>query len=85
MREVQIKDDSIRLGQLLKLADLVDAGGDAKPLLAQGAVTVNGEVETRRGRQLVEGDVIGLGAASVRVVSGRRGGQPRRSASRQDR
>ncbi len=67
--EVPIRDDSIRLGQFLKLADLVDTGSDVKPLLADGDVRVNGEVETRRGRQLVPGDVVTLDApAGVRTV-----------------
>jgi ribosome-associated protein len=67
MTEVPIRDESIRLGQFLKLADLIDSGADAKPLLAEGAVSVNGEVETRRGRQLVPGDVVTVGGASCRV------------------
>jgi ribosome-associated protein len=66
-REVPIRDDSIRLGQFLKLADLIDNGADAKPLLMRGLVVVNGEVETRRGRQLVKGDVVSCGEAAVRV------------------
>ena len=57
----------IRLGQLLKAAGLVDSGGEAKAVLAEALVTVNGEVETRRGRQLHPGDVVALGDASVRV------------------
>jgi ribosome-associated protein len=68
VREVPIRDDMIRLGQFLKLADLVDAGADAKPLLGDGHVFVNGELETRRGRQLVKGDVVSLGEDAVRVV-----------------
>ncbi|MCW2497485.1 RNA-binding S4 domain-containing protein [Jatrophihabitans sp.] len=67
MREVAIREGSIRLGQFLKLADLIEAGGDAKALLAAELVDVNGELETRRGRQLVSGDVVTVGAASVRV------------------
>jgi ribosome-associated protein len=61
----------IRLGQLLKLADVVADGGEAKALLAAGAVTVNGEPEGRRGRQLHPGDVVGVGvgADGLRVVS----------------
>jgi ribosome-associated protein len=67
-REVRLHDESIRLGQFLKLADLVDTGADAKGLLARGLVRVNGEVETRRGRQLAAGDVVEL--AGRRVVVG---------------
>jgi ribosome-associated protein len=67
---VPIRDESIRLGQFLKLANLIESGSDAKPLLADGVVQVNGEVETRRGRQLVPGDVVTLGPASARVVPG---------------
>jgi ribosome-associated protein len=68
--EVPIRDASIRLGQFLKLADLVDTGADVKPLLADGDVRVNGEVETRRGRQLVPGDVVRVDAPDgVRTVS----------------
>jgi len=66
-RVVPIRDGSIRLGQFLKLADLVDQGADAKPLLASGEVTVNGQVETRRGRQLVRGDVVSLAGSHARV------------------
>jgi ribosome-associated protein len=66
--DVPIRDDSIRLGQFLKLANLVESGADAKPLIQDGAVSVNGEVETRRGRQLVRGDVVTLGPQSARVA-----------------
>mgnify|MGYP003404374736 CR=1 FL=1 len=55
MDDVAISTDTIRLGQLLKLAGLVDSGSDAKFLLAGGEVSVNGETETRRGRQLRAG------------------------------
>jgi len=65
--DVPIRDESIRLGQFLKLANLVDSGSDAKALLADGLVTVNGEPETRRGRQLAKGDVVRLGDAAARV------------------
>jgi ribosome-associated protein len=67
--DVPIRDDSIRLGQFLKLANLVESGADAKPLIQDGAVSVNGEVETRRGRQLVRGDVVTLGPQSARVAA----------------
>lgn len=68
MRDVAIRDETIRLGQLLKLAGLVDAGGEAKMLLAEGLVTVNGEAEERRGRQLHRGDVVTLRDEIVRVA-----------------
>jgi ribosome-associated protein len=68
VREIRIRDDTIRLGQFLKLADLVESGGDLKPLLAEGLVRVNAEVETRRGRQLVRGDEVTLDGQTLRVV-----------------
>ena len=61
VRVVPIREGSIRLGQFLKLADLVEQGSDVRPLLAEGLVSVNGSVETRRGRQLVKGDVVTFG------------------------
>ena len=69
IEDVPIRDESIRLGQFLKLANLIESGSDAKELMIQGAVTVNGEVETRRGRQLVVGDVVELGGVRSRVAS----------------
>jgi ribosome-associated protein len=65
--DVPIRDQSIRLGQFLKLANLVESGSEAKPVIVAGEVSVNGEVETRRGRQLVMGDVVTLGPQSARV------------------
>ena len=70
MRDIQIRDDVIRLGQLLKLAGIVGGGGEAKALLADGQVLVNGEPETRRGRQLVAGDVVAVEGEELRVASG---------------
>ena len=67
-REVPVHGETIRLGQLLKLADLVDSGSDAKQVIADGLVRVNGEVESRRGRQLSAGDVVDVSGQSVRVV-----------------
>lgn len=66
--DVPIRDESIRLGQFLKLANLVESGADAKPVIQDGLVRVNSEVETRRGRQLALGDVVTLGNQSARVV-----------------
>jgi len=66
--DVPIRDESIRLGQFLKLANLVESGAEAKPVIADGAVSVNGEVETRRGRQLALGDVVELRGQAARVA-----------------
>jgi ribosome-associated protein len=63
-QDVPIHGDTIRLGQLLKLAGVVDSGSDVKALLAEHPTLVNGQPETRRGRQLHVGDVVrvsGLG------------------------
>lgn len=68
MRDVPIDSDMIRLGQFLKLADLIDTGGEAKILISVGDVTVNGEVDTRRGRQLRRGDVVSVRGRKARVA-----------------
>jgi len=68
MRDVAIGGDMIRLGQFLKLADLIGTGGEGKVLIASGDVTVNGEVDTRRGRQLRPGDVVDVLGRTARVV-----------------
>lgn len=70
IREVSITDESIRLGQFLKLAGLADDGGRAKMLIEDEEVTVNGQVEVRRGRQLEAGDVVAVGAEQARLVTG---------------
>jgi ribosome-associated protein len=67
-RDVPIRGDMIRLGQLLKLADVVEGGGEVKDYLAEVPVLVNGEPEDRRGRQLHPGDVVFTGDEELRVV-----------------
>jgi len=67
VREIAVRGESIRLGQFLKLADLVESGADVKPLVAGGGVTVNGSVETRRGRQLSAGDLVTVEGTALRV------------------
>jgi ribosome-associated protein len=69
VRSIEISGGMIRLGQLLKLAGAADGGADAKALIVAGAVTVNGEVESRRGRQLHPGDVVRVGEEEL-VVAG---------------
>jgi ribosome-associated protein len=68
-REIAIRGATIRLGQLLKLAGAIDSGSDAKQLLATEAVSVNGERETRRGRQLQPGDLVRVADLQLRVVA----------------
>lgn len=68
MRDIAIRDEVIRLGQLLKLAGLAGGGGEAKAIIADG-VTVNGEPESRRGCQLRHGDVVSAAGEELRVVA----------------
>ncbi len=68
MRDVAIRGDMIRLGQFLKFAGIADSGAEARALLDEGVVTVNGEPEARRGRQLHRGDVVAVGEDVARVA-----------------
>jgi ribosome-associated protein len=68
-QDVPIRGDMIRLGQLLKLAGVVGAGGEVKGLLASIEVRVNGELEARRGRQLHPGDEVAVAGEVLRVVA----------------
>ena len=74
--DIDIAGDMIRLGQLLKYAGVVTDGGDAKALIADGRVTVDGELELRRGRQVVVGSVVEVdlphGHEELRVITTRR-------------
>ena len=56
MKEITIKDEFIKLGQAMKLAGLVDSGVEAKEVIQNGEVMVNGETDTRRGKKLYSGD-----------------------------
>jgi ribosome-associated protein len=68
VREIPIRGEMIRLGELLKLAGVVGTGGEAKHLLGSVEVRVNGEPETRRGRQLHAGDEVLVGDEALRVA-----------------
>lgn len=68
MQEIKVRDEFIKLGQALKAADLVSSGVEAKIVVQDGLVQVNGEVDTRRGRKLVPGDVITFDGNSVKIV-----------------
>lgn len=67
--DVPIRGEMIRLGQLLKLAGVVDDGGMAREVIERGLVGVNGEIETRRGRQVRLGDVVTLEGQTLRVTA----------------
>ena len=67
MNYITIKDEFIKLGQALKLAGLVGSGIDAKMVIQNGEVTVNGEVDERRGRKLYPGDVFEYDGNTVEV------------------
>jgi ribosome-associated protein len=68
INDISIRDDMIRLGQLLKLANLAEDGIEAKEYIENGLVQVNGEIETRRGRQLRAGDTVTVNGETVRIV-----------------
>ena len=67
MKTVRIKDEFIKLGQLLKLAGLVESGVDAKFVIQDGLAKVNGEVDTRRGRKIVSGDIVEYQGEKIQV------------------
>ena len=68
-RDIAIRGELIRLGQLLKLAGLIHAGGEAAACLAGEPVLVNGEPESRRGRKLRPGDEVRVGRETLRLVT----------------
>lgn len=67
MQNISIKDDFIKLGQLLKLAGLAESGVDAKIAVQNGHVKVNGEVENRRGKKIVSGDIVEYQGNKIQV------------------
>lgn len=67
MEKIKIKDEFIKLGQVLKLAGLVESGVDAKIEIQEGNVLVNGEVECRRGKKIYAGDVIEFDGQQIKV------------------
>lgn len=68
MIEITIKDDFIKLGQALKLANVVSDGVEAKIVINEGQVKVNNETDTRRGRKVYAGDVISFEGNEIKVV-----------------
>ena len=66
--EISISDDFIKLGPALKLAGVVRDGVEAKAVITEGLVTVNGEVDTRRGRKVYKGDTIAFDGNEIKVI-----------------
>ncbi|MCI8298025.1 MAG: RNA-binding S4 domain-containing protein [Lachnospiraceae bacterium] len=68
MEIIRLRDDYIKLGQALKAAGLVSSGVEAKYAIGDGAVTVNGETATQRGKKLIDGDVVGFNGQTIKIV-----------------
>lgn len=67
MEVIRLRDEYIKLGQALKAAGLVESGVEAKEVITEGLVTVNGETETRRGRKLYAGDMVLFDGEEIRI------------------
>ena len=67
IKEIDINDDFITLGQFLKIADLISSGGEAKHFLMENSVLINKEVDIRRGRKLYKGDIVEIGSEVYKI------------------
>ncbi len=67
MQTIKLRDEYIKLGQALKAAGLVEMGSEAKEVILEGLVFVNGEAETRRGRKLYDGDIVTIGEDTIKI------------------
>lgn len=67
MQNIKLREEFIKLGQALKAAGLVDSGVEAKEVIQDGLVKVNGETDTRRGRKLHAGDVVSVGGEEIKI------------------
>lgn len=68
MKEIKLREEFIKLGQALKAADLVQDGVEAKFVIQDGLVEVNGEVDTRRGRKLYDGDMVSFDGETIKII-----------------
>ena len=68
METIKIRDEFIKLGQTLKAAGFVDSGVEAKEVIQEGLVLVNGEIDTRRGRKLYDGDIVTFDGQEIKIV-----------------
>jgi len=69
MEIIKLRDEFIKLGQALKAAGFVESGVEAKDVIQDGLVSVNGEIDTRRGRKLYDGDVVVFEGKEIKIVS----------------
>lgn len=67
MEIIKLREDYIKLGQALKAAGLVESGVEAKDVIQEGLVSVNGEIDTRRGRKLYAGDVAAFNGEEIKI------------------
>lgn len=67
MEVIKLRDEFIKLGQALKAAGFVESGVEAKDVIQEGLVTVNGEVDTRRGRKLYDGDIVNFDGDEIKI------------------
>ena len=68
MQEIKLRDEYIKLGQALKAAGLVGSGVDAKLVIQDGLVKVNGETVVQRGKKLYDGDTVTFEGETIRIV-----------------
>jgi ribosome-associated protein len=68
MEEIKLRDEYIKLGQALKAANVVESGVDAKFVIQDGLVKVNGQVELQRGKKLVDGDIVEFDGETIKIV-----------------
>lgn len=68
MEKITIRDEYIKLGQAMKLGGLVSSGVEAKIVIQEGEVTVNGNTELRRGRKLYHGDIVSYHGETIQIV-----------------
>ncbi len=69
MDVIKLRDEYIKLGQALKASGLVESGAEAKEVITEGMVCVNGEADTRRGRKLYAGDIINFNGEEVKIIN----------------
>lgn len=67
MEVIKLRDEFIKLGQALKATGFVESGVEAKDVIQEGLVTVNGEIDTRRGRKLYDGDIVNFDGDEIKI------------------